>query len=660
MGLSSDCSISRLPLEILSKIFTFLGHSDQKVCRSVCLFWMQVVETCGFYRESLVHLKELDPEKSKNSIKTFIGTKFENFKLSCMMISPCYSAWEDVGERLRSLQLVECELTERELSQILLSTKSICNLGIINCRDVFMSGTFLSNAAEQQQIGLNLVNLKSLHLDDNKYLSDVLLLRITEITPNINLLSVAGCNLMNDAGIYLKHYPASQEIHASPSVLTWRILVRVVQNLALTIRSLDVSKNTGVDLDALADLSEVDLRYINLSACGSVTHTGLLNILVHNKNLRRLNLTLCRRVFTGLRQSTADIFKEMLVEHLNLSRLSMPHFSEIASLKGLQTLEIDGLDAPGREIIQGLTNLNSSKLKDLQARFLGVPCQDLAALFTKKDFSSLRRLDLSTGGEDTVNDQLLQAICSNMQQLTHLNLSNNPRISDIGVFGLASDGPSSDSVLEMRQMMQQKNIIPLGSKEEKKILMTNLRREVVTESLLEEGKLDAGLFLLTRLQDLDLSLTSVSSLTLKMGINAPDLRRLSIDNCPTAVEGSALHDFAVRHSHLERLELGATPITDTGLISCLSCLPRLIHLDISACQDVTSAGLRAVCQVAPQIESLLISNCAKISLEAARTLEAALPNIKQIQTLGLQNEQRGFSSYYQSIAAPPPAPPPPR
>ena len=34
--------------------------------------------------------------------------------------------------------------------------------------------------------------------------------------------------------------------------------------------------------------------------------------------------------------------------------------------------------------------------------------QDLAALFVKKDFSSLRRLDLSTGGEDTVNDQLLQ------------------------------------------------------------------------------------------------------------------------------------------------------------------------------------------------------------------------------------------------------------
>ena len=54
---------------------------------------------------------------------------------------------------------------------------------------------------------------------------------------------------MNDAGIYLKHYPESKEIHASPSVLTWRILVKVVQRLVSTLTCLDISKNTGVDLE---------------------------------------------------------------------------------------------------------------------------------------------------------------------------------------------------------------------------------------------------------------------------------------------------------------------------------------------------------------------------------------------------------------------------
>ena len=63
------------------------------------------------------------------------------------------------------------------------------------------------------------------------------------------------------------------------------------------------------------------------------------------------------------------------VEHVNLSRLSIPHFSEIAALKGLRQLEIDGLDAPGTEIIKGFTNLDTSTLNSLQARFLGVSCQ---------------------------------------------------------------------------------------------------------------------------------------------------------------------------------------------------------------------------------------------------------------------------------------------
>ena len=57
--------------------------------------------------------------------------------------------------------------------------------------------------------------------------------------------------MMNDAGIYLKHYPASQPINASPSVLTWRILVRVVEHLATTLQQLDVSRNTGVDLEVI-------------------------------------------------------------------------------------------------------------------------------------------------------------------------------------------------------------------------------------------------------------------------------------------------------------------------------------------------------------------------------------------------------------------------
>ena len=54
---------------------------------------------------------------------------------------------------------------------------------------------------------------------------------------------------MNDPGIYLKHYPSSQDIEASASVLTFRIVVKVVSNLASTLSSLNLARNTGVDLE---------------------------------------------------------------------------------------------------------------------------------------------------------------------------------------------------------------------------------------------------------------------------------------------------------------------------------------------------------------------------------------------------------------------------
>lgn len=59
---------------------------------------------------------------------------------------------------------------------------------------------------------------------------------------------------MNDPGIYLKHYPSSQDIQASASVLTFRILVKVVANLAASLQSVNLSRNTGVDLEVLYHL----------------------------------------------------------------------------------------------------------------------------------------------------------------------------------------------------------------------------------------------------------------------------------------------------------------------------------------------------------------------------------------------------------------------
>ena len=90
--------------------------------------------------------------------------------------------------RLRSLELVECEITEREMTLVLLQLRTLRELSVVNCSYVFMTGTFLSSEEERDEVARNLNQLRSLTLDDNKYLSDILLMRVTETTPNISSL----------------------------------------------------------------------------------------------------------------------------------------------------------------------------------------------------------------------------------------------------------------------------------------------------------------------------------------------------------------------------------------------------------------------------------------------------------------------------------------
>jgi hypothetical protein len=50
-------------------------------------------------------------------------------------------------------------------------------------------------------------------------------------------------------------------------------------------------------------------------------------------------------------------------------------------------------------------------------------------------------------------------------------------------------------------------------------------------------------------------------------------------------------------------------------------------------------GVKAVGQVAPQLETLLLSNCMNVSVEAARALEMSMPALKHLEIHGLQQER---------------------
>jgi hypothetical protein len=158
----------------------------------------------------------------------------------------------------------------------------------------------------------------------------------------------------------------------------------------------------------LSGVEGLHLTTINLTSCSAITQEGFHRLAAASPHLSVVSLANCRRVFAGLKEASWLICRGLgQLTSLNLSNLSMPHFSAIGVLQRLQHLVLDNLDAPGDEILAGLRQLDAGRLVSLQARYLSVSGQALQEFIGSRPFPRLRRLDLSHGCEGVVNDEVL-------------------------------------------------------------------------------------------------------------------------------------------------------------------------------------------------------------------------------------------------------------
>ena len=147
------------------------------------------------------------------------------------------------------------------------------------------------------------------------------------------------------------------------------------------------------------------------------------------------------------------------------------------------------------------------------------------------------------------------------------------------------------------------------------------------------GKPPGGINKLNRLRHLDLSGTSISSLSLSHGLQCPDLRTLHLSDCRGGlVSEEGLTQAARSHPRLHQLSLSASCLTDLGLIELVSHLPRLDHLDIRRCKAITSGVLPPLTGLAPNLSTLLISGCSGIHPDAVKSL---VPHFKYIKRIDL-------------------------
>ena len=136
---------------------------------------------------------------------------------------------------------------------------------------------------------------------------------------------------------------------------------------------------------------------------------------------------------------------------------------------------------------------------------------------------------------------------------------------------------------------------------------------------------------LKRLTHLDLSGTSISSLTLSHGLDSPDLRYLAASDCRGGlISDQGIVEACRKHRRLSDLRLASSCVTDLGLVSCVSSLPRLTSLDLRRCLGVTSSCLPPLSHISPQLQTLLLNGCPSITPDMVKCVSQKFYSLRKI------------------------------
>ena len=143
----------------------------------------------------------------------------------------------------------------------------------------------------------------------------------------------------------------------------------------------------------------------------------------------------------------------------------------------------------------------------------------------------------------------------------------------------------------------------------------------------------SGISKLLKLRYLDLSGSSISSLSLSHGLQCVELRQLHLSDCRGGlVSEQGLVQVTKILTSLHHLSLASSCITDLGLVEIVSSLARLEHLDVRRCVGLTSGVLPPLPHIAPNLNTLLISGCSAIHPDAVKSV---VPHLKYIKTIDL-------------------------
>ncbi|KAK2721007.1 hypothetical protein QYM36_004777 [Artemia franciscana] len=497
-----------------------------------------------------------------------------------------FSHWKCLANHIKYLTFIKCNMNERTIGNLLSYCTSLVNLTIDDSDYPFMTGRIFSESICNLN---NLATVRRLEIQSSQYLSDAILMRISNIMPNLEHFSLSGDQITFHPAIWKRFYPSRQNFKYSDSVLTFKIVQNIIELRSETLTSIDFSRTQiGSDgLIALCKIPDLKLTVLNLEGCKNISQPGFEAIFSDQTGIIDLNINFCSNI-------TDSIFRDICLRLERLKKFSFRKVSGI-TLCGLECItllkEVRYLDMGYSDIFHD-RQTQIVREKSLSAHLTHLDLGGLAfgQSFLKLISAQLKGLQYLNIQSCPVNDSMFAEITSNLLKLNVLKVAYLS-ISDQALTGVArvvaSDEVDNKSDVQNRSIDENRHRIPLGLGYEE-VIKTQARRKRVLKKTLETLSPDvAGPSLnnLKRLKELDLShCVLVSDLSLMFAFKFFCLKTLSIAKCNITDEGleSLVAQPMPLNRTIEELDLSeCTGITDRGLCKLLPELKRLRKLKLA-------------------------------------------------------------------------------
>ncbi|KAK2584692.1 hypothetical protein KPH14_007028 [Odynerus spinipes] len=657
-----NVDVPQLPIDVIIHILSYLSMSDRLAAGLVNRIWHEASLATEFIDQQLVILgpPRIDNLNDVLHILEHSSRPFFNFIFKEVELKSTMPLWVQYGPFMKSLHLFCCDFSEKTLVEILKHCDSLKTLHISACRECLMSGRLLEDDSDIKELSEKLQFLHELSLTYNRYLSDSLFNKFVSICPNINTLSLKGCEISFHCGLYKKFYPNNNMItYASESVLTFLNILQYIISNAKQLKHLDFS-HTLIDGTALATLSKLEdlqLETLKLQHCNQLTIIGIRTLAHHQIHLKLLDISFCTRITDVGLIVICKHLKQL--ESLNIRRCRAVTDNGVQQIRLLQNLkELDiseceqltsacitnGLCSESQNTLQCNDNVMDMKPENINLNAQSTDCFEQNDIRKNKMlklsvnalnldescikciveyFPNLRHLDVGYCFT-AVTDVTMQTIFEKLLFLRTLKVTHCDRITDAGLMGMdTSDNIDTQSFQcnVVEKPSEPLLRISLRSRAEEDIVRDANRTcyiKKLCKNISTSSPLTTPAFSLTclkGLRELDLSGCSrITDVSLKHNFSFIELRVLSLRKC-CQITHAGLEYLAKNNPAIEELDLTQCyNISDLGISYLVTYLHRLKRLHLQGCIQLTNQSLNYIQENCKSLQYLDIRYCKKITI----------------------------------------------